>query len=329
MRKLLGLIAVALVLSFATVSVAWAGPAQNHDKHNRQAKETPQKNAKQPPGVKRHKAPGKESVKTPPAHNRSQIKQKRQDRPPAKINGHKPANPDRDQVKKNSRPPQRSDRIGVQKPAGNNRQLKHNDRHPAKDDRIKPPANHGRHDTVRHERPQPRPHEVRRDHPPARRDIHRHHSHHQRWPSSGDWHRHFRDWHWFATHHVRGFGACYADDRRDRALYIHFEPQDDNYLYLLESHYGHFTYRERHHRHGYDGWCHYWFRGDNIIAFFLGDDGYSQAFVWRRDEVERHSLALGILTPDLQIVYSSYDDSMPPDLAAAYTREVLWATVDD
>jgi hypothetical protein len=329
MKKLLGLVAVALVLSFATVSVAWAGPAQKHDQHNRQGKEEQRKTAKQPTGVKHHKAPGKESVKAPPAYNHSQIKQNRQERHPAKISGRTPANHGRDQVKHHNRQPQGPDRIGAQKPGGNSHQIKHNDRHPAKDHKIRPSANHDRHDAIRHERPQPRNHTVHRDHPSGRSSIHRHHSRHQHWPDGGDWHRHFRDWSWFTSHHVRGIGACYAGDRRDRALYIHFEPQDDNYLYLLESHYGHWTYRERHHRHGYDGWCHYWFRGDNVIAFFLGDDGYSQAFVWRRDEAESHSLVLGILTPDLQIVYSSYDADMPPDLAAGYTREVLWATVDD
>lgn len=356
MKKLLGLVAVALIMSFATVSVAWAGPAQNHDQQNRQGKEVQRKTAKQPSGVKHHKAPGAGGVKAPPAHSRGEFKQNRQDRHPAKISGHKPANHGRDQVKSNNRQPQGPDRIGAKKPAGNNHHIKRNDGHtvknhdkngpPANHDRhdaikrnnrhapknhdgIRTPANHGRHDAIRHERPQPRPHTVHRDRPSGRSDIHRYHSRHQQWPDGDDWHRHFRDWSWFTTHHVRDIGACYADNRRDRALYIHFEPQDDDYLYLLESRYGHSTYRERYHRHGYDGWCHYWFRGDNIIALFVGDGGYNQAFVWRRDEVESHSLSLGILTPDLQIVYSSYDADMPPDLAAGYTREVLWATVDN
>ncbi|MDR7868010.1 MAG: hypothetical protein RIN56_14530 [Sporomusaceae bacterium] len=307
MKKLLGLVAVALLLSFATVSVAWAGPAQNHDQHKRQGKEEQRKTAKQPTGVKRHKAPGKESVKAPPAHNRTQIKQNRQDRHPAKISGRTPANHSRDQVKHHNRQPQGPDRIGAKRPDGNNRQLtRNNDRHPAKNrDKINPPANHGRH------------------------DIHRYHSRLQHWPTGDEWPRHFRDWSWFSSHHVRSLGACYADDRRDRALYIHFEPQDSDYFYLLESRYGHPAYRERHRRYGHDGWCHYWFRGDNVIAFFIGDNGYSQAFVWRRDEVENRSLAFGILTPDLQIVYSSYGADLPPDLAAGYTREILWATVDD
>lgn len=330
MKKLLGLVAVALLLSFATVSVAWAGPAQSHDQQNQRGKEEQRKTAKQPAGVKHHKASGKESVKAPPpAHNRNQFKQNRQDRQPAKVAGQKPSSHGRDQVKHHNRQPQAPDRIGAPKPANHNHQVKHDDRRPIKDhDKIGPPAKHGRHDTIRHERPQPRPHTVHRGHPSGH-TVHRHHSRHNYWPGNGNWHHHFRDWSWFISHHVRGFGACYADDRRDRALYIHFEPQDENYFYLLESRYGHPTYRHRHHHHGYDGWCQYWFRGDNIIAFFLGDDGYSRAFVWRRDEVENHALALGILTPELQIVYSSYDADIPPDLAAGYTQEVLWATVDD
>ncbi len=323
MKKLLGLVAVALLLSFAAVSVAWAGPAQNHDQHKRQGKDEQRQTAKQPTGVRHHKDTGKKSVKAPPAHSRSQIKQNRQDRHPAKISGRAPANHSRDQVKHHNRQPQGPDRISAKRPADS-------DRHPAKNhDKINPPANHGRHDSIKNERPQPRSHTAHRNHPAARSDIDRYHSRHQHWPTGDDWQRHFRDWFWFSSHHVRGLGACYADDRRDRALYIHFEPQDDNYLYLLESRYGHPAYRERHRRHGHDGWCHYWFRGDNIIAFFLGDNGYSQAFIWRRDEVESRSLALGILTPGLQIVYSSYGADMPPDLAAGYTREILWATVDD
>ncbi len=329
MKKLLGLVAVALLLSFATVSVAWAGPAPNRDQQNQRGEEQQRKTVKQPPVVKHHKAPGKESVKAPPpAHNRNQFKQNRPDRPPAKAGDQKPPNRGSDEVKKHDRQPHGPDRTAAKGPA-NNHQIKHNNRHAAKDhDRVGPPANHNRHDAVRHERPQPRPRTVHRDHQPGH-TAPRHHNWHNRWPDSGNWHRHFRDWSWFISHHVRGFGACYAADRRDRALYIHFEPQDDDYFYRLESRYGHPTYRHRHHHHGYDGWCHYWFRGDNIIAFFLGDDGYSRAFVWRRDEVESHALALGILTPDLQIVYSSYDADMPPDLAVGYTREVLWATVDD
>ncbi len=111
-------------------------------------------------------------------------------------------------------------------------------------------------------------------------------------------------------------------------MYISYEPLEDDYLYLLESRYGSCHYRERHHHHGAYGWFHYWFAGENIIVFFIGDDGYSRAFIWQRDEVESQAVALGILTPDLQLVYSRYEGAMPPDLAAGYTRDVLWATVD-
>ncbi len=351
MKKLLGLVAVALLLSFATVSVGWAGPAQNHDQQKQQVKERPQKSAKQPSGVKHHQgSPGKENGKAPPGHNRSQVKNNRP-QGPAKI-AHKPPGHDSDQVKNNKpqgpakiahKPPGRdSDQVKHNKPQGpakiahkppgrDNDQVKHNKpQGPAKisPDRTGPSGNHDRQQVKRHEPPREHPRSVHRG-SPAGRNHPRNHSWHRDWPDSGDWRHHFRDWSWFASHRVHNLGTRYADDRHDRALYFHFEPRDNDYYRHLESRYGHWHYRDRHHRHGHYGWCHYWFRGDNIIAFFLGDDGYSQTFVWRRDAVEGHALAIGILTPDLQIVYSSYDADMPPDLAAGYTREVLWATVDD
>ncbi|MDT8903084.1 proline-rich domain-containing protein [Anaeroselena agilis] len=328
MKKLLGLITIAILLSFATVSVVWASPALNNDKAHQRGEEQ-RKTAKQPTGEKHRKPSGKENVKSPPANNHSRIKPNRHDRPPVKAGGQKPANRGRDNDKHYNHKPQGPDKV-AKKPANDKHRIAPDHRRPAKTyDKIGPPANRGRHDGIRHEQPKPRPHTIHRGHPTGGSNIHRHHSRHRYWPDSGDWHRHFRDWSWFISHKVRGFGACYADDRRDRALYIHFEPQDDNYLYMLESRYGHYTYRARHRCHGGDGWCHYWFRGDNIIAFFRGDDGYSHTFVWRRDEVESHALAIGIITPGLRIIYGSYDADMPPDLADGYTREVLWAVVDD
>ncbi len=339
MKKLLGLVAVALMLTFATVSVGWAGPAQNRDQQKEQIKERPQKPAKQPDGVKhRQGPPGKENVKTPPAQNRDQVKHNKP-QGPAKSDPKPPAH-NRDQIKHNK--PQGPAKSDPKPPDRNRDQIKHNKpQGPAKiapkppdrnRDQIKhkkpngPDGKRDNHQLKRHEPPREQPRHLRRDNPPV---GHRYHSRHHDWPNSGNWRHHFRDWSWFASHRVHNLGARYADHRHDRAIYIHFEPHDNNYYHHLESRYGYHHYRERHYRHGHHGWCHYWFRGDNIIAFFLGDDGYCQTFIWQRSEAESHALALGLLTPDLQIVYSSYDADMPPDLAAGYTREVLWATVDD
>lgn len=166
-----------------------------------------------------------------------------------------------------------------------------------------------------------------RNAPPAdRRFIHRP-SAYPHWPGGDAWHRRFRDWSWLSSHRAHNFAACYG--RYGHPVYVSYEPLEDDYLYMLEARYGPGQYSERHYHHGVYGWCHYWFGGGNVIALFIGDDGYAQTFIWQRAEVESQAVALGIITPELQLVYGSYDDAMPPDLAAGYARDILWATVAD
>lgn len=307
MKRLFVLVAFALVLSFASGQVGWAAPAQHHPQQQKapaNKDDKRHKSDKRPNTVKQHKPAAKEKVMAPANHSRSQIKSTgRHAGGPAGEGVKAPPNHTRSQVKNNSHQP-----------------------HKVAADRIKPAENRGRplvqKDAPRHGPPR----DGHRDTLADQRFVHRHNSH-QRWPDSDVWHRRFRDWPWLSTHRAHNFDACY--DRHGKPVYISYEPLDGDYLYSLEERYGECHYRERHHHHGAYGWCYYWFGGGNVIALFVGDDGYSQTFIWQRDEAESQAVALGILTPDLRVVYGRYDAAMPPDLAADYARDVLWATVDD
>ncbi len=301
MKKLLGLVAVALVLAFASVSVGWAAPAHNHHQQKYPGKEQPKKAVKKPGDSVRHPPAGKPNIKAPPPVQRQHPRNNdRHVKAPGEATVKAPARDNRSHINPDSYRP-----------------------HKAAADRIKPHGNYDRHDRPRFE-----PRSGHR-HPPAHPGAYRHHSRYHYWPDNDRWHHHFRDWSWFISHRVLNIGVVYADAARAHEVYVHYEPQDGNYLYLLESRYGPCTYRERHYRYGDYGWSYYWFSAENVIAFFVRDDGYSRAFIWRRAEAEDRALSLGLLTRDLQLYYSSYAADMPPELAADYARDILWPTVDD
>ncbi len=300
MKRLLVLVALALVLSFTSGAVGWAAPVQPHHQQHKAAN----KAGKQHNTVKQHKSAAKAKVKAPARHTRG----------PIKNTVHKA----KDSVK-----------AGVKTPVNRSPSHLRNDTHQrgkVAPDKIKPAGGRDRHVVKKHDPRNGQPRSSHRDAPSDQRFLHRHNSH-QHWPDSDVWHRRFRDWPWLSSHRAHNFDTCY--DRHGRPVYISYEPLDDNYFYSLGERYGEYHFRERHHRHGIYGWCYYWFGGGNVIALFVGDDGYSQTFIWQRDEAEGEAIALGILTPDLQLVYSRYDAAMPPEIAAGYARDVLWATVDD
>lgn len=294
MKKLIGLLAVVLVLFFAPVSIGWAAPGQHHDQ---QKKEQTKKTVKH---SNRQKLAVNAKAKAPPDHNRSRI---------TSISHHT-----RDHTAATVKTP----------PNHANGKIKSDSHqvHRVVDDKVNQPVYRDRRNNDRHWQARSGYHDT----PAYNRLLQRHRSQ-QRWPDGDVWHRRFRDWSWFGSHRAHNFDTCY--DQHGRPLYTSYEPLEDDYLYLLEDRYGGYHHRERHHWHGVNGWCYYWFAGDNVIALFAGDAGYTQVYIWQRSDVEDQALSLGILTPDLQIVYSRYDGAMPPELAAGYARDVLWATVDD